>query len=93
MIPMEESWTVSYDVSTNARRRPLATALAAHGRRDLYSVFEVTVSRPRIAHLLAVATSQLDHGDCLLAVRHCPDCEMASSGAPLEATPCAWIVA
>ena len=79
-------WVVCYDVPANQprRRRALSTALEGHGRRVLYSVFELHADDGQIGHLLARAAPLVAGGGALLAQPWCARCRQYRFGAPIE---------
>jgi len=78
-------WMVSYDVPADQprRRRELAATLEEHGRRVLYSVFELSASDSQMGALFARATP-LVAGGALLVQPWCARCHQYRFGAPIE---------
>lgn len=77
-------WVVSYDVSSDRRRRQLSTILASQGFRALYSVFEIETETSDMSRLMIGVRTVVDHGDLFLAVPTCANCWRWERGAPIE---------
>ncbi|GAA2162001.1 CRISPR-associated endonuclease Cas2 [Actinomadura napierensis] len=87
------SWTVTFDVASDAGRRAVNTLLAGYGPRVLYTVYEIGADTAELDEIVRRASEHLRPGDHLLALPNCPRCKVAHRGGTAESTaPLGWVV-
>lgn len=88
-----KSWTVTFDVASDARRRAVNRLLAGYGPRVLYTVYEIGAGVAELDEIVRRAGEQLRPGDHLLALPNCARCRAAHrSGTVESASPLGWVV-
>ncbi len=78
---------VSFDVSSDRRRRTVARTLEQYGPKILRSVYDLELPAGRLDSLAARLTELVEPDDHLVVVPHCPHCRLRWHGVPLDAVP------
>ena len=87
------SWTVTFDVSSDAGRRAVNRLLAEYGPRVLFTVYEIGADAAALDDIVKRASEHLRPGDHLLALPNCPRCRVAHRGGTTEqVSPLGWVV-
>ncbi|WP_131770620.1 CRISPR-associated endonuclease Cas2 [Candidatus Protofrankia californiensis] len=74
MTEPDGRFLVSFDVSSDRRRRKVATALERHGPKVLRSVYDLDLSVGRLDRLAARLTGLVEPDDHIVIVPYCPRC-------------------